>query len=174
MIITVGYELQEFDPVRINPMGDKQIIHIHRFPAEVDRHYNVAVGLQARYRPQPRGPGRGGRPDASIGGAASSASAGLLADELERGRSDDRFPLAPARIVADTRAALGPEDIVLVDTGALKMWMARLYPTYAAQHLPHLQRPLHHGLVGARGHRGQDRPARRARCWWPRVTAPSS
>jgi acetolactate synthase-1/2/3 large subunit len=24
----------------------------------------------------------------------------------------------------------GAEDIVLVDTGALKMWMARLYPTY--------------------------------------------
>jgi acetolactate synthase-1/2/3 large subunit len=37
----------------------------------------------------------------------------------------------PARIVADTRAALGRDDIVLVDTGALKMWMARLYPTYA-------------------------------------------
>jgi acetolactate synthase-1/2/3 large subunit len=33
--------------------------------------------------------------------------------------------------VADTRAALDREDIVLVDTGALKMWMARLYPTYA-------------------------------------------
>jgi acetolactate synthase-1/2/3 large subunit len=32
--------------------------------------------------------------------------------------------------VADTRAALRREDIVLVDTGALKMWMARLYPTY--------------------------------------------
>jgi len=45
VIVTVGYELQEFDPVRINPRGDKQIIHIHRFPAEVDRHYNVAVGL---------------------------------------------------------------------------------------------------------------------------------
>jgi acetolactate synthase-1/2/3 large subunit len=38
--------------------------------------------------------------------------------------------LTPARIVADTRAALGRDDIVLVDTGALKMWMARLYPTY--------------------------------------------
>jgi acetolactate synthase-1/2/3 large subunit len=55
----------------------------------------------------------------------------LLTAELERGQADDRFPLAPARIVADTRAALGREDIVLVDTGALKMWMARLYPTYA-------------------------------------------
>ena len=50
---------------------------------------------------------------------------------VNRERRDDRFPLAPARIVADTRAALGREDIVLVDTGALKMWMARLYPTYA-------------------------------------------
>jgi acetolactate synthase-1/2/3 large subunit len=56
---------------------------------------------------------------------------GLLAGEIERGRADDRFPLAPARIVADTRTALGREDIVLVDTGALKMWMARLYPTYS-------------------------------------------
>ena len=54
----------------------------------------------------------------------------LLSGELDRGRTDDRFPLAPARIVADTRTALQRNDIVLVDTGALKMWMARLYPTY--------------------------------------------
>jgi acetolactate synthase-1/2/3 large subunit len=54
-----------------------------------------------------------------------------LAAELEAGRADDRYPLAPQRIVADTRAALGRDDIALVDTGAVKMWMARLYPTYA-------------------------------------------
>jgi acetolactate synthase-1/2/3 large subunit len=130
VIITVGYELQEFDPVRINPRGDKSIIHIHRFPAEVDLHYDVSVGLQSDMRAtldalaaavgRHFGPqGRGTRIRA------------LLADELERGRADDRFPLAPARIVADTRAAMGRDDIVLVDTGALKMWMARLYPTYA-------------------------------------------
>jgi acetolactate synthase-1/2/3 large subunit len=130
VIVTVGYELQEFDPARINPLGDKQVIHIHRFPAEVDRHYNVSVGLQADIgrsldslaaavdrRPEPSGDEHRIR--------------GLLAGELERGRADDRFPMAPARVVADTRAALGHDDIVLVDTGALKMWMARLYPTYA-------------------------------------------
>jgi acetolactate synthase I/II/III large subunit len=33
-------------------------------------------------------------------------------------------------VVADTRAALGRGDVVLVDTCAAKMWMARLYPTY--------------------------------------------
>ncbi len=46
VIIAVGYELQEFDPVRINPNTDKRIIHIHRFPAEVDMHYPVAVGIE--------------------------------------------------------------------------------------------------------------------------------
>ncbi|MBO0693949.1 MAG: acetolactate synthase large subunit [Acidimicrobiaceae bacterium] len=130
VVVTVGYELQEFDPVRINPGGDKHIIHVHRFPAEVDRHYNVSVGLQGDI---------GSTLDALAGavnrpadGAAMEhlAIRRLLHEELEEGRADDRFPMAPARIVADTRAALGRDDIVLVDTGALKMWMARLYPTY--------------------------------------------
>ena len=47
VIISVGYELQEFDPARINPGGDKQILHLSRFPAEVDASYDVEVGVQA-------------------------------------------------------------------------------------------------------------------------------
>ena len=129
LIIAVGYELQEFDPVRINPRGDTKIIHLHRFPAEVDAHYDVAVGLHSDIGrsldalTDAVGPRTGGTP-------GRDRIRALLAGELARGQRDDRFPLAPARIVADTRAALGREDIVLVDTGALKMWMARLYPTY--------------------------------------------
>jgi acetolactate synthase-1/2/3 large subunit len=130
VIVAVGYELQEFNPVRINPRGDTKIIHVHRFPAEVDAHYDVAVGLTADISHsldalaaavwRTSAPATGGE-----------KIRGLLAEELAKGQADGRFPLAPARIVADTRAALGREDIVLVDTGALKMWMARLYPTYA-------------------------------------------
>ena len=130
VIVAVGYELQEFNPVRINPSGETKIIHIHRFPAEVDAHYDVAVGLNSDISHSL---------DALVAAVARKAAVAaggerireLLADELGRGQRDDRYPLAPARIVADTRAALGREDIVLVDTGALKMWMARLYPTYA-------------------------------------------
>src|SRR5947199_9996885 len=44
VVLCVGYELQEFSPVQINPSADKQIIHIHTFPAEVDDHYTLAVG----------------------------------------------------------------------------------------------------------------------------------
>jgi acetolactate synthase I/II/III large subunit len=129
LIIAVGYELQEFDPVKINPGGDTPIIHIHRFPAEVDAHYDVSVGLHSDVSRtlDALAAAAGRRFD---GPPAGDRIRALLAAELTRGRGDDRFPLAPARIVADTRAALGREDIVLVDTGALKMWMARLYPTY--------------------------------------------
>ncbi|HKI39492.1 MAG TPA: acetolactate synthase large subunit [Mycobacterium sp.] len=129
VVIAVGYELQEFDPVRINPQADKRIIHIHRFPAEVDAHYSVDVGIIGDISASL---------DAlsdSLAGHAYEANpevpgAGLLAGEFARGQQDSRYPLAPARLVADARAALGRSDVVLVDTGATKMWMARLYPTY--------------------------------------------
>jgi acetolactate synthase-1/2/3 large subunit len=129
VVIAVGYELQEFDPVRINPNGDKKIIHVHRFPAEVDMHYPVSVGIIGDISESLnalKDALAGHRFD--TGGAAPGS--GLLADEFTRGQQDSRFPLSPQRIVADTRAALGRSDVVLVDTGATKMWMARLYPTY--------------------------------------------
>jgi acetolactate synthase-1/2/3 large subunit len=129
VIVAVGYELQEFDPVKINPRRDKKIIHVHRFAAEVDDHYPVAVGIEgdiARSLTALADAVPGPFP----GGTGASKIRQLLADELERGAGDDRFPLVPQRVVADTRAALGRDDIVLADTGAVKMWMARLYPTY--------------------------------------------
>ena len=129
VVIAVGYELQEFDPVRINPKADKKIIHIHRFPAEVDMHYPVDVGIIGDISASLDAltealAGQTYDADPEIPGS------GLLDEEFERGQQDSRYPLAPARVVADTRAALGRSDIVLVDTGATKMWMARLYPTY--------------------------------------------
>lgn len=129
VVIAVGYELQEFDPVRINPQADKKIIHLHRFPAEVDMHYSVDVGIIGDVSAS-----LNALTDALAGhrfdGAVDVPGSGLLAEEFARGQQDSRFPLAPQRVVADTRTALGRNDIVLVDTGATKMWMARLYPTY--------------------------------------------
>src|ERR1700756_1460922 len=136
VIVAVGYELQEFNPVRINPSGTTKIIHVHRFPAEVDAHYNVAVGLTADISHSldalaaavwRRVPAAGGERIRE-----------LLSDELTRGQQDDRFPMHPARIVADTRAALGREDIALVDTGALKRWMGPRVPPPPPPHRPRL------------------------------------
>ena len=129
VIVSVGYELQEFDPVRFNPDGDKRIVHLGRSPAEVDNHYNVTVGVQADL-------------SSTLEALADTTTARLtqpatgehirrlLAGELTRGDGDGAAPLTPQRVVADTRRALRRSDIVLADTGAVKMWMARLYPTY--------------------------------------------
>ena len=47
VLICVGYDMQEFDPARINPNADKKIIHISRYAAEVDPHYPVSVGIES-------------------------------------------------------------------------------------------------------------------------------
>jgi acetolactate synthase-1/2/3 large subunit len=129
VIVSVGYELQEFDPVRINPGGDKRILHLSRVPAEVDARYDVEVGVQADISRTLDALAAATTRRFQLGTSGEKVRR-LLAAELARGGSDDSFPVKPQRIVSDIRAALGRSDIVLADTGAVKMWMARLYPTY--------------------------------------------
>jgi acetolactate synthase-1/2/3 large subunit len=128
LVVAVGYDIVEYSPARWNPLADKRIIHVHRTVAEVDANYPLEVGLQG-----------------SIGEALDAIAEAttvhpvvtavppvkeLLREEWERGATDAAFPMTPARIVHDIREAMDREDIVLCDTGAAKMWMARLYPTY--------------------------------------------
>ncbi len=128
LILAVGYEIQEFDPAKINPDGDKAIIHLHAFEQDTDKCYQPKLNLI-------------GDIDAALDAltplltrrlalpTAASHARHLHEEELRGGAANDSFPLKPARMVADIRKALGDEDIVLVDTGAAKMWMARLYST---------------------------------------------
>ncbi|MEU9844525.1 acetolactate synthase large subunit [Actinomadura sp. NPDC048032] len=147
VLIAVGYELQEFDPVKVNPNADKKIIHIHQSPAEVDDHYPVEVGIQGDVSRSLRALADSvhrrfdvnatDRPPAPAHHHSTDElrSTGqkirrMLQEELAEGATEDGYPLSPRRIVADVRAAMRRGDIVLADTGAVKMWMARMYPTY--------------------------------------------
>ena len=128
VVVAAGYDLVEYSPARWNPLADKRIVHVHRTVAEVDENYTLEVGVQG---------GIGETLDAICESSVVQDVRGeifpvrdLVREELERGAADGAFPMAPARIVADIRSVLGEDDIVLCDTGAVKMWMARLYPTY--------------------------------------------
>ena len=103
-LISVGYELQEFDPARMDLAGDKRILHLSRFPAEVDASYDVEVGVQADLSATldalAAATSRRWQP-----GASGEKIRALLAGELARGAADDSFPLKPQRIVSDRRAA---------------------------------------------------------------------
>ncbi|MEP6476967.1 MAG: acetolactate synthase large subunit [Actinomycetota bacterium] len=129
-VVAVGYDLVEYPPSRWNPLRDKQIIHVHRTVAEVDAHYTLAVGLQAGIGEALDAIAAATRPR-ELHGPTRPAHA-RVRGELDRGAADDAFPLKPQRIVSDIRRAMDAQDIVLADTGAVKMWMARLYPTYRA------------------------------------------
>lgn len=128
VIVCAGYEVQEFDPAKVNPDADKRILHLHRFHAECDAHYPVSVGIQADISQtlDALADACTRRFDITIDDRIRE----LLAEELDYGRQSDAFPLVPQRVVADVREALDRHDIVLADTGAGKMWMSRLYPTY--------------------------------------------
>jgi acetolactate synthase-1/2/3 large subunit len=129
VVVAVGYDLVEYAPSQWNPARDKQIVHVHRTVAEVDANYTLAVGLQGSIG-ETLDEIAAERELHPLGGGVPPVKK-LVREELERGAADDAFPLSPARIVADIREAMGRQDIVLCDTGAAKMWMARLYPTYA-------------------------------------------
>ncbi|PST49284.1 acetolactate synthase large subunit [Bifidobacterium callitrichos] len=131
LIIAVGFSIQQFDPRKINPNDDKTIIHINTFIEDTDAHYSTALNIMGDID---------ATLEALIGalklervsfGVSHPRIHELLTDEYDAYLDDDSFPMKPQRIVADTRRAMETDtDIALVDTGALKMWMARLYPTY--------------------------------------------
>ena len=50
-----------------------------------------------------------------------------IRDDLEMEKDDDAFPMKPKKILWEVRQHLGPDDIVLSDVGAHKMWIARYY-----------------------------------------------
>lgn len=128
LILTVGYDFSEFDPEAINPNSDKKIINLHTFSQETHEHFPVTTQLI-------------GKLSDSLGNLsttlndfqASSAENTVrpkLENEFNQGHQNEKVPLKPAQIIHATRKALPENGQVFVDTGAVKMWMARLFPAY--------------------------------------------
>ncbi|MCP0913133.1 MULTISPECIES: acetolactate synthase large subunit [Legionella] len=129
LIITVGYDLVEYAPSAWNPHRDKKIIHIHGTPAEVDANYVLTVGIEGGLGACLDALANEIKPRDTLSPELAKLRTMLL-DEVNDHENDDSFPLKPQRIIADLRKAMRKSDIILCDTGALKMWMARLYPCY--------------------------------------------
>lgn len=124
VVICIGYDIVEYHPRLWRKNRTSRIIHIDSLPAEVDEHYPVEVEVV-------------GEIGAALDGITEQVSARqdfltgnlrqVILDEMSAGAEDMGFPLKPQKIMWDLRTALGPEDIVVSDVGAHKMWMARMY-----------------------------------------------
>jgi acetolactate synthase-1/2/3 large subunit len=130
LVITLGFDMVEYHPRLWNPNGEKHIIHADFLPAEIDSDYLPEIEL--------------------IGDLAHTL--GMLNERIEnsqplkfdltrqrelRKRMGDEIAahsadtttgtIRPQKVLWDVRNALGPDDILLSDVGAHKMWIARHY-----------------------------------------------
>ncbi|WP_230686314.1 thiamine pyrophosphate-binding protein [Catellatospora vulcania] len=139
VVLAIGTRFAETDASSWDPaytwrFPPSRLIQIDIDPAEIGRNYPVEIGVvadatlavqaitgqvldqlpQGRSRPELR---------ADIAAARSA----LFAGSAERGRSD-QFPLRPERILADVRAALPADAILVTDVGWNKNGVAQCYP----------------------------------------------
>jgi acetolactate synthase-1/2/3 large subunit len=124
VVICIGYDMIEYHPHLWNQNKTHKIIHIDLSPAEVDEHYILECGVIGDISAA-----LDGIADTAIPQTESQAQnlRETIVDELTSHENDDSFPMVPQRIVLDLRKALEPDDIVVSDVGAHKMWMARMY-----------------------------------------------
>lgn len=129
LIISIGFDMVEYHPRTWNPNRDKAILHLDFLPAEIDEHYHPqleVVGdlahslwmLNERVAKQPLNPDT----------KQQAATRRQMGEELAAHKGDtDEGSIRPQKVLWDVRQVMGPQDILLSDVGAHKMWIARHY-----------------------------------------------
>jgi len=124
VIICVGYDIVEYHPELWNYNKKASLIHIDPSAAEVDEYYIVECGVV----------GDISRALETIADLATPNQENnayhlrqTIVDVIEADANSQAFPLKPQKILWDLRQALKPDDIVISDVGAHKMWIARMY-----------------------------------------------
>jgi acetolactate synthase-1/2/3 large subunit len=130
VVITLGYDMVEYHPKLWNPRGDKRIIHIDFLPAEIDEHYRVDVEIvgDLAHTLWMLNERIDARSDVSFDRSQQAAvRRDMIADFEEYKDDDTEGSIRPQKALWDARQVLGPEDVLLSDVGAHKMWIARYF-----------------------------------------------
>jgi len=124
LIICIGVDMVEYHPQLWNPHGDKKILHIDLRPAEVDQNYILECGVLGDIKDSLKriASKLEAKPDARIHELVS-----VIKAEWAEHKNDTAFPIKPQKILWDLRQVLAPEDIVISDVGAHKMWIGRMF-----------------------------------------------
>ena len=130
LVIALGFDMVEYHPQLWNPNGDKTIIHADFLAAEIDEHYHPEIELigdlahamwMLNERVDAAAPF-----DFDFANQAACRKA-MASDFVEYKDDETVGSIRPQKILWDTREVMGPNDILLSDVGAHKMWIARHY-----------------------------------------------
>jgi len=130
LVITIGVDMVEYHPRLWNPKRDKRIIHLDFLPAEIDEYYDPTsevVGDLAHTLWMLNQRLEQAEPLVFDLASQKELRHKMSLELSEHSNDDTKNIIKPQKILADTRAVMNPEDILLSDVGAHKMWIARHY-----------------------------------------------
>ncbi len=128
LVIAVGYDIIEYAPSKWNKYNDIDIIHIDASPADINKLYQANIEVVGNIPDSlKRITERAARLQEPKEALALRAK---MVAEHESYANDNSFPMKPQRILNDVRKVMGPDDIVISDVGANKVWIARHYNCY--------------------------------------------
>ena len=128
LIIAIGYDFVEYHPQKWNPHKAKKILHIDSTPSEVDAYYNADMEVIGRISTTLD----------HLSGIIKikntkhivSVLRNRILEECKTMCNDKSFPMKPQKILCDVRETLKPDDILICDVGAHKLWVSHIYPVY--------------------------------------------
>ncbi|HSG89974.1 MAG TPA: acetolactate synthase large subunit [Pseudomonadales bacterium] len=130
VVISLGYDMVEYHPSLWNDKMDKKIVHCDFLPAEIDAHYHPEVEVvgdlaHTLWMLNQRVDEMGGL---SFDLENQQAARRDMQLELEQHKDDvTEGTIRPQKVLWDVREVMGPNDVLLSDVGAHKMWIARHY-----------------------------------------------
>jgi acetolactate synthase-1/2/3 large subunit len=139
VLVTVGYDAVEYDPVLWNADVDRTVVHIDTIPADVDNNYQPVLELR-------------GSVSATLDELTPLLSDLVLADGYSSALADQRQVLTdideharsasaqghgvnPAALVLALRDGLDDDATVACDIGSVYIYMARHFRVYQPRHL---------------------------------------
>ncbi|RKZ63635.1 MAG: acetolactate synthase large subunit [Gammaproteobacteria bacterium] len=130
VVLALGYDMVEYHPNLWNKNGRAHIIHADFQPAEIDSDYHPETELvgdlaHTLWMLNERVDSNGGL---KFDVSHQVATRRSMQEELSMHKDDDtQDSIRPQKVLWDCRQVMGPDDILLSDVGAHKMWIARHY-----------------------------------------------
>jgi acetolactate synthase-1/2/3 large subunit len=135
VVVTIGYDPIEYDPVVWNRDKKRPVVHIDRAPADIDVDYWPAVELIGDTAAAVTALSEKLQPQAALANIKELGAASReLAEAKQRGASLNGSPVHPLRLIHELQQMVSDDMTVLCDVGSIYMWMSRYFFSFNPRH----------------------------------------
>jgi acetolactate synthase-1/2/3 large subunit len=135
VVVTIGFDPIEYDPVLWNKSKKRPILHIDFSPAEMDSDYWPACELIGDVaQTLPLLASRLTFQNSAANLVDLQAALADLQKVREQGNNHNGSPIHPLRLIQELERFLDKDATVLCDVGSIYMWMSRYFFSFEARH----------------------------------------